>query len=76
MYDPDVTGPRHFIEAVSCAGFEASPLAEAHASLGGQARALAEWRRLLLWAVAFTIPTFLISMVRYISLHPTPSPGI
>lgn len=62
-YDPDLTGPRHFVDAVSCAGFDAKPLAEAHDALDGQQRQLAEWRRLFLWSAGLTLPVFLLAMV-------------
>ncbi|GAB4815110.1 hypothetical protein N2152v2_002156 [Parachlorella kessleri] len=63
-YNPDVTGPRHLMEAVAAAGFDATPVSEQRPGLLGDNRQeLARWRRQLLAAAALTLPVFLLAMV-------------
>jgi hypothetical protein len=64
-YNPTSTGPRAFIAAVTDARFQASLLDDAAANRGAaeQAAELEGWRSLLLSALVFTVPVFMLSMV-------------
>ncbi|KAJ7562035.1 hypothetical protein O6H91_03G053000 [Diphasiastrum complanatum] len=67
-YNPDLTGPRSFLEVIEQANplpnlFQASMYI--HPGKGGPDRSVevTMYRNLLLWSSVFTIPVFLISMV-------------
>jgi Cu+-exporting ATPase len=64
-YNPTSTGPRAFIDAVTAAGFEASLLDEAPVNRGAAEHAaeLEGWRQLLVMALVFTVPVFMLAMV-------------
>ncbi len=63
-FDPDVTGPRHFLDAVADAGFKAVVVDFRRTQFVDQNRAEAtKWRRQFLLAFALTLPVFLVAMV-------------
>jgi Cu+-exporting ATPase len=63
-FDPGTTGPRHFIDAIEAAGFEAEVLSGAKFDLSDQnAAEIAGYRRATLLATAFTLPVFMVAMV-------------
>jgi Cu+-exporting ATPase len=67
FFNPTSTGPRTFLDAISAAGFEGALLDEAGAGASRGAAEHAEelerWRTLLVSALVFTVPVFLLAMV-------------
>lgn len=63
-FDSGTTGPRHLIQAIEDAGFDAEVIAGERFDLADQNRAEVDsYRRSTLIAAAFTLPLFLIAMV-------------
>jgi len=70
-YDPERTGPRAFISAISSAGFEARP-APQDAGVDGSLLREKErrfWRRKFLLSLVFSVPLFLINSECCVSGH-------
>ncbi|EIE26688.1 heavy metal P-type ATPase [Coccomyxa subellipsoidea C-169] len=63
QYNPDVTGPRHIIQAVQEAGFEAHLLRGDRPANGDQKSELQQLRDLFFASACLTIPVFLVAMV-------------
>lgn len=63
-YDPDSAGPRHLLQAVEDAGFDAQ-LMDSNRWAGEESRKadMAMWLHLLRWSLIFTVPVFLTAMV-------------
>jgi Cu+-exporting ATPase len=63
-FDPGTTGPRHFIEAIEAAGFEAKAVSADKFDLSDQnAAEIAGYRRATLLATCLTLPVFMVAMV-------------
>ncbi|KAL4539494.1 hypothetical protein Ndes2437B_g02135 [Nannochloris sp. 'desiccata'] len=63
-FDPGTTGPRHFIDAIESAGFEAEVQSGDKFDLSDQnAAEIAGYRRALLLSTALTLPVFMVAMV-------------
>jgi Cu+-exporting ATPase len=64
QYDPEVTGPRHLVDAVEDIGFGASPLSGQRLDfVDNNRRETAVWWRQFRAASLLTLPVFLIAMV-------------
>ncbi|KAK9916964.1 hypothetical protein WJX75_009286 [Coccomyxa subellipsoidea] len=63
QYNPDVTGPRHIIESVQEAGFEAHLLRGDRPANADQNSELRKLRELFFASACLTIPVFLVAMV-------------
>lgn len=63
-FDPGTTGPRHILEAVEAAGFEAEIISGERFDFSDQNKLeTASYRRATLMATALTLPVFMVSMV-------------
>eukprot|EP00252_Welwitschia_mirabilis_P024249 TRINITY_DN7129_c0_g1_i2.p1 TRINITY_DN7129_c0_g1~~TRINITY_DN7129_c0_g1_i2.p1 ORF type:complete len:630 (-),score=69.53 TRINITY_DN7129_c0_g1_i2:1124-2872(-) len=68
-YDPNVTGPRHFLTAINqhkygSENIQASLISQSSiSSANGKLRELERHKNCLLWSAIFTVPVFLLSMV-------------
>ncbi|BDA40669.1 probable copper-transporting ATPase HMA5 [Coccomyxa sp. Obi] len=63
QYNPDRTGPRHIIQAVQEAGFEAHLLRGDRPANSDQLAELSQLRELFFTSACLTIPVFLVAMV-------------
>ena len=63
-FDPSTTGPRHFIDAIESAGFEAEVVSGDKFDLSDQnAAETAGYRRATLLSTALTLPVFMVAMI-------------
>jgi len=63
-FDPGTTGPRHFVEAIESAGFEAEVVSGDKFDLSDQnAAEIAGYRRAALLSTALTLPVFMVAMI-------------
>ena len=70
-FDPNVVGPRTLLEVVEGMGYDATLEHDSEDDSGDDDPAAADrrfWRRKFCWSVIFTVPVFLLGMVRYLAI--------
>ncbi len=66
-FDPDTTGPRTLLQVVEDLGYAAVLDEDAPDDMADPAAAeKLYWRRKTCWAALFTVPVFLLAMVRHL----------